>query len=554
MKRTITYIVITAFGLIASCKRDFLERDPYGVLDETDYFKTDGAGLKLVTGCYQPMQDGWGYTVNKVAIGDESVDNADAGGSDPGDRPQTTEVGRGRPLSSNPLLFETWSNRYRGIGKCNIALDALKREGSNLVENGAPLPSEALARYFAEIKFLRAWYYFDLITVFKEVPLLVAVEDPSTRKGKASIEELRNQLYIDLDEAIAEPNFPRSSELPDNETGRATKDAAYTLKARAALFFAGLMEQGKMEGDALGEYLIAKEMAGEVVNNGQLQLLPDFQDLFRGDYQVGPFSKECIFGVLRKFDPAFGLAGDPFAIMNVGRNNVGGWGGNTPTRDLAAAYDPADPRKMFTIISHNDIFKTSSGGEEIHNYRGYFNDYNLQQSRKAFVPQAYRQQNDLQRSNWQPYWIRYSEVLLIYAEAIIRTGGNHAEALNYLNEVRHRAYVTTSKVDEPAIYRLFATGLKAIDEATFASRYAIKTSDDILQAIKKERRFELALEGFRLYDLIRWGEYANTMKAFHQKYGFADKGRDASENSWPFPIPQIEIDRSNGVLVQNSNY
>ncbi|MFC0317762.1 MULTISPECIES: RagB/SusD family nutrient uptake outer membrane protein [Olivibacter] len=554
MKRTITYIVITAFGLIASCKRDFLERDPYGVLDETDYFKTDGAGLKLVTGCYQPMQDGWGYTVNKVAIGDESVDNADAGGSDPGDRPQTTEVGRGRPLSSNPLLFETWSNRYRGIGRCNIALDALKRERSNLVENGAPLPSEALARYFAEIKFLRAWYYFDLITVFKEVPLLVAVEDPSTRKGKASIEELRNQLYIDLDEAIAEPNFPRSSELPDNETGRATKDAAYTLKARAALFFAGLMEQGKMEGDALGEYLIAKEMAGEVVNNGQLQLLPDFQDLFRGDYQVGPFSKECIFGVLRKFDPAFGLAGDPFAIMNVGRNNVGGWGGNTPTRDLAAAYDPADPRKMFTIISHNDIFKTSSGGEEIHNYRGYFNDYNLQQSRKAFVPQAYRQQNDLQRSNWQPYWIRYSEVLLIYAEAIIRTGGNHAEALNYLNEVRHRAYVTTSKVDEPAIYRLFATGLKAIDEATFASRYAIKTSDDILQAIKKERRFELALEGFRLYDLIRWGEYANTMKAFHQKYGFADKGRDASENSWPFPIPQIEIDRSNGVLVQNSNY
>src|SRR5690606_37290971 len=203
-----------------------------------------------------------------------------------------------------------------------------------------------------------------------------------------------------------------------------------------------------------------------------------------------------------------------------------GWGGNNPTRDLAAAFDPADPRKMFTIISHNDIFKTSSGGEEVHNYRGYFNDYNLQQSRKAFVPQAYRQQNDLQRSNWQPYWIRYSEVLLIYAEAIIRTGGNHAEALNYLNEVRHRAYVTTSKVDEPAIYRLFATGLKAIDEATFASRYAIKTSDDILQAIKKERRFELALEGFRLYDLIRWGEYANTMKAFHQKYGFADKGRD----------------------------
>ena len=60
-------------------------------------------GLKLLTSCYQPMLDGWGYTVNKIAVGDEAVDNAGAGGSDPGDRPQTTEVGRGRPLASNAL-------------------------------------------------------------------------------------------------------------------------------------------------------------------------------------------------------------------------------------------------------------------------------------------------------------------------------------------------------------------------------------------------------------------------------------------------------------------
>lgn len=537
-----------------SCKQDFLDRDPYGVLNESDYFRTDDAGIKLVTSCYQPMRDGWGYTVNKVAMGDESVDNADAGGSDPGDRPQTTEVGRGRPLTSNPLLFETWSNRFQGVGRCNIALEALGRESENLISDGAPVPPETIARYFAEIKFLRAWYYFDLITVFKEVPLIITVEAPSERKEKANINALRNQLYTDLDDAIQEPHFLRAYELPSNETGRATKDAAYTLKARAALFFAGLMEQGQMEGSAQDEYAIARDAAAEVVLNGQLSLLPDFQDLFRGDYQVAPFSSECILGVMHKFDPAFGLIGDPFAIMNVGRNNVGGWGGNTPTRDLAASYDPADPRKMFTIISHNDIFRTSSGGQEVHNYRGYFNDYNLQQSRKAFVPQEYREQNDLQRSNWQPYWIRYSEVLLIYAEALLRTGGNVNDALTYLNQVRHRAFVTTSKVDEPAIYRAFAEDLSAIDEATFTNTYAVTASDDVLVAIKRERRAELALEGLRLYDLVRWGEYASTMRSFYEQYGFADKGRDASENSWPFPIPQIEIDRSNGVLVQHPNY
>src|SRR5690606_31317151 len=146
--------------------------------------------------------------------------------------------------------------------------------------------------------------------------------------------------------------------------------------------------------------------AQEIIQNGNLALLPDFQDLFRGDYTVGPFSSEAIFGVLRNYNPAFGLGGDAAAIMNVGRNNIGGYGGNTPTKDLAAAYDPADPRKMFTIISHNDIFLNSSGGEEVHNYRGYYNDYSLQHSRKAFVPQEYRQQNNLLMSNWQPYWIR----------------------------------------------------------------------------------------------------------------------------------------------------
>lgn len=555
MKRSLVYIAALIAGTtITSCKKEYLDRDPYGVLIESDYFKSNDAGIKLVTSCYQPMLDGWGYTVNKIAIGDESVDNADGGGSDPGDRPQTIEVGRGRPLTSNPLLFETWSNRYRGVGRCNIALGALEKEGSNLVSNGAPLPATELARYFAEVKFLRAWYYFDLITVFKEVPLVLTVEDPTTRKAKATTQELRTQLYKDLDEAIAEPNFPRLSALSSAETGRATKDAAYTLKARAALFFAGLMENGMMEGDPTTEYTLARNAAEEVVKNGGLSLLADFQDLFRGDYKVGPFSKECIFGVLRNYDPAFGLGGDAASIMNVGRNNVGGYGGNTPTRDLASAYDPADPRKMFTIISHGDKFLTSSGAEEVHNYRGYFNDYNLQHSRKAFVPQQYRVQGDLLRSNWQPYWMRYSEVLLIYAEALHKTNGNVNEILQVLNEVRRRAFVTTSKNDEPAVFRLFAEGLRPIDDATFNTTYAIKASDDIYAAIKKERRLELALEGLRLYDLVRWGDYATTMKAFYQKYGFADKGRDAGENSWPFPIPQVEIDRSNGVLVQNSNY
>lgn len=555
MKKIFNYITIfLLLGGASACKKDFLARDPYGVLNDSEFFKTDGAGLKLLTSCYQPISESWGFTINRVAIGDEAVDNADAGGSDPGDRPQTTEVGRGKPLTSNSLLFETWNNRFSGIGKCNIALNGFATQGSNLVENGVPVPAKTVSRYIAEAKVLRAWYYLDLIVVFREVPLVNTVQLPDTRLEKASLAELRDQVYADLNEAIAEVNLPRSSALNSSEIGRISKDAAYALKAKAALFFAGMIEQGLLPGTANSEYLLAKDAAGEVVRTGNLSLLPDYQSLFLGDYQVGPKSKENILGVMYAYNPAFGTSGNSFAIMNVGRNNVGGWGGNTPTRDLASAFNEADPRRLFTIISHNDIFKTSAGGQEIHNYRGYFNDFNLQQSRKAFVPQSYRQNNDLTRSNWQPYLIRYSEVLLMYAEAIYRSGGAKNEALKYVNEVRKRAFVTTSKVDQGAIFRNFASTLKPISESEFNAKYALKESDDFIPAILNERRCELALEGVRLYDLVRNGIYAETMQKFHKKYGFADKGRDASNTSWPFPIPQIEIDRSNSILTQHPNY
>lgn len=539
---------------LSACSKSFLEREPKGSLSETEYFQTDNAAMKLVTDCYGPMLDGWGYTINKVALGDESVDNADGGGSDPGDRPQTIEVGRGRPLASNPLLQEMWNNRYLGIGKCNLAIENIENNWANLIAAGKPVSEESKTRYIAELKFLRAWYYFDLIWVFKEVPLIIKTQKPDIRLPKNTIEELRAQIYKDLDEAINVASFPKSSALPREEKGRANKDAAYALKARAAMFFAGMMENSKMKGTALEEYQIAKASAEQVVKNGGLTLLPDFQDLYRGDYKTGPYSGESIFSVLRSYLPAIGFGGDAFAIMNVGRNNVGGYGGNTPTRDLANEFEVQDPRKMFTIISDGDIFLTSSGGQEIHNYRGYYNDYNLQHSRKAFVPQQYRIQNDLLRSNWGPYWIRYSEVLLVYAEALLKTNSSTTDVVQYINEVRRRAFVTTSKVDQPAVLRKFGAGLGVISDAEFTLNYAVKPSDDLLKAIKHERRVELALEGFRLYDLVRWNEYSSTMKAFYTKYGFADKGINAGDNSWPFPIPQSEIDRSNGVLVQNSNY
>src|SRR5690606_10282591 len=138
--------------------------------------------------------------------------------------------------------------------------------GGNLIQGGKPVSAETVKRYIAEVKFLRAWYYFELITVFKEVPLITQIEDPSTRKEKASLTELRAQLYKDLDEAIAESHLPRSNGFTSEECGRVSTDAVVRLRARARLIYASLMEHNLLSGYAVAEYSEANAAAPDSVN------------------------------------------------------------------------------------------------------------------------------------------------------------------------------------------------------------------------------------------------------------------------------------------------
>ena len=142
----------------------------------------------------------------------------------------------------------------------------------------------------------------------------------------------------------------------------------------------------------------------------------------------------------------------------------------------------------------------------------------------------------------------------MYAEALLKTGGDNQKIASLINEVRYRAFVTTSKKDEEATYRAFDETLVSIDDDYFQANLAVKSTDDLLKAIKNERRWELGMEGFRFFDLLRWGDYVSVMNAYYAKQPYANKGKLVTSESWPFPIPQTEIDLANGVLVQNDNY
>jgi starch-binding outer membrane protein, SusD/RagB family len=559
----ISFLIGVVFFCV-SCSKDYLDSKQYASVDESTYYKTAGAGLKSVTSCYTPMLDNWAYNINKCELGNNITDDADVGGSDAGDRPQVADVATGRPDVTNSLLSEAWANRFTGISNCNSGIDGLSQTGLALIDDAEQTVSDGeKSRYISEMKFLRAWYYFDLVSVFGEVPLLTTTPKMSDKSKikKASIAQIREQMLLDINTCINDENVPLN--VTDDEYGRVSRYIAYAFKARVCLFFAGLMEQGKLSGDATTEYQSARDAAQKVVESGVFDLVPDYQELFRGNYLFGDHAaeiqKECLFTVRKSYVATVMDATYATPVMEMGRGIVGGYGGGCVTKDLAEAFDSTDTRKLFTIISNRDIFfnGNTDDGYEVQHYTGYYNFWG-QHSRKFYIPQAYQGGADYTiescHSNWIPYYIRYADVLLMYAEALVKTGGNAQKTCDLINKVRRRAYLTSSIKDEEAFYRLFDRSLTTIDESYFNANLAVTTSDDLLKKIKYERRVELACEGLRFNDLIRWGDYVSTMNAYNLKYPAMNKGKSVSSISWPFPIPQSEIDRTNGSLVQNENY
>lgn len=530
-------------ALTTSCNSDFLDRPPLGTLDEVTYLSTKDAGYKLLVNCYQPLQDSWNYQDMKFVLGDQLSDDCSKGGSDAGDRVRITEIARGTPMATNQVLSDLWTHRYQtAISACNVFLSLITPESELIDDAGGLVSTETKQRWIAEAQFMRAFYYYDLATIFQNIPLLdkpLEVVDKSTIT-KSSKEEVMNFILKDLNTAIAEPNLPNAKSLPTSEIGRITKEAAMAFRARVLMFY--------------GNYGEALKDLKAVVESGSYELVDDYEKLFNSATE-GYMSKESVFITLRSYIPSY-TGGSVCPQMNVGRGIAGGWGGECPTKDLVDEYEVGDPRLVHTVLSSGDIFVKNDGSEEVHDYSGYDN-FPQQHSRKQYPDFSRRPLNDLLNTDWTHYHIRYADVLLMYAECLIETDGDKQLAADLINQVRYRAFVTTSLTDSYAKYRKF--NLKESDrvtEDTFNAKYKVKASDDLRAAVRHERRIELAGEGLRFYDLIRWGTFVSTM----QKFGKTDEGKYSgagtlvTDKTYPYPIPQSEIDYVGGALTQNDNY
>jgi hypothetical protein len=226
---------------------------------------------------------------------------------------------------------------------------------------------------------------------------------------------------------------------------------------------------------------------------------------------------------------------------------VAGYGFDCPTESLVNEFEPGDPRLLFTVLDQGDIFPRTDGGIDVMDFTsgagsGHF-------GRKIFYTAARRGSTWGYPGNpWTFYAIRYSDVLLMYAEATLESGGDKQEVANYINMVRHRAS-SSSHTDAEAVSRIrIIPNIPLLD---------VSAGSDLLTALRHERRVEFGMEYQRLYDLIRWNTYASTMHAFAAQPYANGRGvafKEAASGRFVFPIPQTEIDLSGGSITQNPGY
>lgn len=492
--------LVILLSVFTSCETwvDYDPHDEYQVT-EADYLKTAADYQTMAVSCYTPLQ----WMNQLVVLGDVAADNAVSGGENASDVVDIQQLDDYTVTTNNGLLTELWKVAYEGINRVNY-LGQYK--SANIAGESVNFPEKEAI--YGELNFLRAYYYFNLVRLFGDVPLFVdkklGVSDFGTlqRSPKA---EVYAQIEKDLKAAIA--TLPPTN----SQKGRVTKYAAQALLGKVLLYE--------------GKFTEAASTLEEVVN-GPFSLVADFESIF---LLSGENGAESIFEIqYSNGSPYYNWGGvtrgqGNYAVQQCGVRGLNGtsampfasgWSTNLPSQNLAAAFETGDKRKAATCFDV-EAYKTANPSLNVSYDVAPFKNTGLYN--KKYLPRKGQTsgQVELNYDNNQRI-IRYSDVLLMAAEANNRaTAPNDGKALSYLNRVRDRAFGDTS-------HRVTAAG------------------DALKQAIWKERRVELAMEGDRFFDLVRTGQAATKIPGFV-----------AGKNE-VFPIPQREIDISK--LTQNPNW
>ncbi|MEN8155906.1 MAG: RagB/SusD family nutrient uptake outer membrane protein [Bacteroidota bacterium] len=568
MKKTSIYMILILLVLFSTgCKKDFLERTEPAVISlESFYADADDAEMAIIA-CYGPLQ--WPYFVSPLMLPDMMSDDGVKGSTYGDNSLHWNEMAEFQGLTSAGIIEWKWRTTFRVIFRTNMVLSRVPEIEMDEVRRNQIL---------GEAYFLRGYAFFECAIAWGNVPIITEPLEDYYIPNNPS-EEVWAQVISDLEQAIE--LLPEKSEWPANQIGRATKGAAIALLGKTHLY--------------RHEFQEAEDIFRPLVESGEYTLASDFGEVFTLEGENGTGSiLELQFAELGE-DDVYAAEGN-FIIKFQGPRDITGWGFNQgtfkllnefgyyavdnesldklanygPTPDanlidvanslsalsgnqyeshealktaLAGAitagqlanyeyiicrslFKPADPRFEHTFVFLDEtvdgVYINPDIGQATDHYTGVYN-------KKAFmahVPDIWRLAPINERL------IRLSDIYLMYAEAAAENG-NTGEAITYLNMVRQRA--------------ASGSALPLNNFPNYTDGYGVQyedTGEDLLRAIYNERRLELAFEHHRFWDLVRTGQAADVLGEF----GYVEGVHNV------FPIPQGDIDRSGGVLVQNPGY
>ncbi|MAZ26980.1 MAG: RagB/SusD family nutrient uptake outer membrane protein [Cytophagaceae bacterium] len=497
MKMNIKYFMflIISGGLLVSCGDDFVDVDPKYQITSGTYFTSEADYENALIGAYDVLQS----TYVNVILGEIASDNTHAGGESATDVIGWQQVDRMEHTPINDNLDDIWDWNFAGVQRAAF-----------IIENEDKYDFEGKAQILGEARFLRAYFNFELVKWFGPIPIKPEGQfqlGDVTAYPRASVDEVYAYIIADLETAV------QSMATTPVEVGRASKYSAQALLGKVQLYNENFTEaasnlnaviasqqfhlygtQGDEDYADLFEY--AAENSAESV----------FEIQYTGEEGAGFGCLQCSEGnVMVGFSGIRGYSGPVFES---------GYGFNLPTQEAYDAFSDADLRRDVTVLdieawaSANPSVNYNVGNPDpVTGHTGYYN--------RKYLPRQNENQGDAnltQPNNYRA--IRYADVLLMAAEAMVRGNLSESQARGYLNQVRERA------------------GLEDVTSS----------GNDLLEDIYEDRRLELMGEGHRFFDLVRTGRAAAAIDGF-----------TAGKNE-VFPIPLEEMQFAQGTWDQNSGY
>ncbi|QCD43040.1 RagB/SusD family nutrient uptake outer membrane protein [Duncaniella dubosii] len=569
-----------------ACSDDFLENKPQGPLSEGNMNDPQAVDL-LVSGAYATFgcryadsNDPHWYPVTNWSYGEVRADNAYKGGGGETDAWEIHDMETAKIQPNNGFLDGKWFNVYCGISRCNSAIRALNKVDENLI------PEKNIR--IAEVKVIRSHWYFELVRLFNRIPYM-DINLPENEYQSVRNDEFTREQHL---ARIAGELLEAAEVLPEAQTeiGRVNRRIALAYAAKVKLYQA--YEQDPQTNAVIN---INKSLLQEVVNLiDQVQgydLLTDFQQLDLLEYENGP---ESVFAIqFSKDDGSSGVGRINWSMLLNSMTGPGcPWQGDgffLPSQDLINAYQTDENGlPLFDYQNRPDygnVVFDSNGGYTLGNVDGNVDprlDFVI--GRPTIRYKTYserpcglwvRNSDTYGYNNTKRFWlspespdatqgwpwgasalnwqlIRYADLLLYKAEALIEIGGSGLEkARTLINRVRTRAMNSDYVKD-------------FYDQTKDAANYKIGlypasvwNQDYARQALRTEMRLEKAMEGERFFDLVRWGIAKETMNNYFaaekdNRIYYQNASFETGEEYFPVPVAQYNF--SGGIYVQNPGY